>query len=183
MGESVPFSADSGSPVSAIRTYDIFNKNGWVRSLYFLAAWFLVGAGSVYLVAGIGTGHLWRHLVPCGGELTPGLLWRDVMNHLHRRIRAATGGPQYGLLQKCAYCTVIFIALPLEVLTGLTMSPAITAAYPFLLGVFGGLLLSACSKKLPPTYGNILRMGDVLTYSAHRTLLPGQSLDHRSLNN
>jgi DMSO/TMAO reductase YedYZ molybdopterin-dependent catalytic subunit len=40
----------------------------------------------------------------------------------------------------------------------------------------GGLLLSGCSKKLPPTYGNILRMGDTLTYAAHRVLLPGQSL-------
>jgi DMSO/TMAO reductase YedYZ molybdopterin-dependent catalytic subunit len=40
----------------------------------------------------------------------------------------------------------------------------------------GGLLLSGCSKKLPPTYGNILRMGDTLTYAAHRALLPGQSL-------
>lgn len=40
----------------------------------------------------------------------------------------------------------------------------------------GGLLLSGCSKELPPTYGNILRMGDVLTYAAQRTLLPGQSL-------
>ncbi|MBZ5859589.1 molybdopterin-dependent oxidoreductase [Flavihumibacter profundi] len=40
----------------------------------------------------------------------------------------------------------------------------------------GGLLLPGCSKKLPPTYGNILRMGDVLTYVVHRTLLPGQSM-------
>jgi DMSO/TMAO reductase YedYZ molybdopterin-dependent catalytic subunit len=41
----------------------------------------------------------------------------------------------------------------------------------------GGLLLSGCFKKpLPPTYGNILRMGDVFTYFAQRTLLPGQSL-------
>jgi len=40
----------------------------------------------------------------------------------------------------------------------------------------GGLLLPGCSKKLPPTYGNILRMGDALTYMAHRTLLPGQSM-------
>lgn len=39
-----------------------------------------------------------------------------------------------------------------------------------------GLLLPGCSKKLPPTYGNILRMGDALTYIAHRALLPGQSL-------
>ena len=40
----------------------------------------------------------------------------------------------------------------------------------------GGLLLPGCSEKLPPTYGNILRMGDALTYAAHRMLLPGQSL-------
>ena len=40
----------------------------------------------------------------------------------------------------------------------------------------GGLLLSGCSKELPPTYGNLLRMGDLLTYSAQRALLPGQSL-------
>ncbi|MCP4192654.1 MAG: molybdopterin-dependent oxidoreductase [Planctomycetaceae bacterium] len=40
----------------------------------------------------------------------------------------------------------------------------------------GGLYLPGCSKELPPTYGNILRMGDNLTYAAHRTLLPGQSL-------
>jgi len=44
------------------------------------------------------------------------------------------------------------------------------------LASLGGLLLPGCSKKLPPTYGNILRMGDALTYMAHRTLLPGQSL-------
>jgi len=46
----------------------------------------------------------------------------------------------------------------------------------FALSSLAGLLLPGCGKKLPPTYGNILRMGDVLTYVAHRTLLPGQSL-------
>jgi DMSO/TMAO reductase YedYZ molybdopterin-dependent catalytic subunit len=40
----------------------------------------------------------------------------------------------------------------------------------------GALLLPGCSKPVPPTYGNILRMGDALTYVAHRALLPGQSL-------
>jgi len=41
----------------------------------------------------------------------------------------------------------------------------------------GGLLISGCSSKpSPPTYGNILRMGDAFTYKAHRALLPGQSL-------
>ncbi len=40
----------------------------------------------------------------------------------------------------------------------------------------GGILLTGCVKKAPPSYGNILRMGDALTYAAHRALLPGQSL-------
>jgi DMSO/TMAO reductase YedYZ molybdopterin-dependent catalytic subunit len=44
------------------------------------------------------------------------------------------------------------------------------------LSALGGLILPGCSKKVPPTYGNILRMGDNLTYLAHRTLLPGQSM-------
>ena len=41
----------------------------------------------------------------------------------------------------------------------------------------GGLLLAGCSSsELPPTYGNVLRMGDLLTYRAFRMLLPAQSL-------
>lgn len=38
------------------------------------------------------------------------------------------------------------------------------------------LMLPGCSQPTPPTYRNILRMGDNLTYVAHRTLLPGESL-------
>ena len=40
----------------------------------------------------------------------------------------------------------------------------------------GGLLIARSPKDLPPTYGNLLRMGDTLTYAVHRTLVPGQSL-------
>ena len=71
--KSVPFFQDAASPVSASRTYEIFNKNGWGRSLHFLAAWFLVVPGAVYLLAGIFTGHFRRHVVPRAGELTPRL--------------------------------------------------------------------------------------------------------------
>ena len=39
-----------------------------------------------------------------------------------------------------------------------------------------GMMLAGCTETVPPTYGNLLRMGDVLTYKAHRLLLPGQSL-------
>jgi thiosulfate reductase cytochrome b subunit len=41
-------------------------------------------------------------------------------------------------LQKLSYAIVVLIALPLMLLTGLAMSPAITAAHPGLLDLFGG---------------------------------------------
>jgi DMSO/TMAO reductase YedYZ molybdopterin-dependent catalytic subunit len=39
-----------------------------------------------------------------------------------------------------------------------------------------GIVLAGCAPTDPPTYGNVLRMGDLLTYKAHRLLLPRQSL-------
>jgi thiosulfate reductase cytochrome b subunit len=124
--------------VSAVRTYDIFNQNGWGRSLHFLAAWFLSATGLVYYIAGFASGHLWRHLVPRLRELAPRLLCQDFLRHLRLPMPPAPGGPPYGLLQKLTYAGVVFVLLPLMVLTGLTMSPAVTAAYPVLLDLFGG---------------------------------------------
>lgn len=40
----------------------------------------------------------------------------------------------------------------------------------------GGLILARSPEHLPPTYGNLLRMGDTFTYAAHRGLLPPDSL-------
>src|SRR4026208_1455148 len=62
--DTTPFFREAGSPVSASRTFEIFNKNGWGRSLHFLMAWFLVLTGTVYLLAGVFTGHFRRHMVP-----------------------------------------------------------------------------------------------------------------------
>ena len=136
--KSTAFFDAAGSPVSASRTYDIFNKNGWGRSLHFLSAWFLVLTGLVYLLAGFFTGHFRKHLWPTANEFSPQFFWRDWISHFRMRFPAATKGPQYGLLQKTTYSIVIFFLLPVTVLTGLTMSPAITAAYPFLLKIFFG---------------------------------------------
>jgi hypothetical protein len=44
------------------------------------------------------------------------------------------------------------------------------------LASLGGLVLTRFPRDLPPTYGNLLRMGDTVTYAAHRALLPRQSL-------
>lgn len=44
------------------------------------------------------------------------------------------------------------------------------------LASLGGLVFARYPDDLPPTYGNLLRAGDTLTYAAHRALLPRQSL-------
>jgi thiosulfate reductase cytochrome b subunit len=134
----MPFFAGAAEPVSASRTFEIFNQNGWARSLHFLSAWFLLGAGAVYLWVGTLDGHFRSHVWPKAKELAPRLVWRDVVNHLRFRIPTASGGPSYGLLQKFSYSLIVFVVTPLMVLTGLTMSPAVTATFPFLLSAFGG---------------------------------------------
>ena len=131
------FFTTAGSPVSASRTYEIFNQNGWGRSLHFLAAWLLVLTGIWYLLAGIFSGHFKRHLSPRVKELSAGLFRNDFISHF-RKIPVAANGQHYGLLQKYTYMTVIFVLLPLTAMTGFSMSPAITAAYPFLLKMFAG---------------------------------------------
>ena len=44
------------------------------------------------------------------------------------------------------------------------------------LAATGGVLLAGCSESQPPTYGNVLRMADNLTYRAQRLLLPRNTL-------
>ena len=135
---ATPFFENAAGPISASRTYDIFNQNGWGRSLHFLAAWCLVLPGAMYLFTGLFSGHFRSHLWPRRNELTPRLFWHEIVDHVRLRIPPADGSPHYGLLQKCAYSAVVFVAAPLILLTGLTMSPAITAAFPLLLTLFGG---------------------------------------------
>lgn len=136
--KSVPLTDVAAGPVSASRTYDIFNQNGWGRSLHFLSAWFLALPGLVYLILGIFSGHFRKNLWPGLKEFSPKLFWQDIVNHIRLKIPSATNGPHYGLLQKFTYLVVIFFLMPLIVMTGLTMSPAITASYPFLLKIFFG---------------------------------------------
>jgi thiosulfate reductase cytochrome b subunit len=133
--KQITFKHLTGSQVSAVRTSDIFNENGWGRSTHFLAAWFLVITGLVYFITGFFSGHFRNNLSPRRGELSIKLLWHDFIGHFRKQMYA---GGKYGLLQKVTYLWVIFFLFPVVILTGLTMSPAITASYPFLLKMFFG---------------------------------------------
>lgn len=133
---TTPFFDSAGSPVSSSRTYDIFNYNGWGRSLHFLSGWFLVVTGLIYLITGFASGHFRRYLHL--RQFTPGAIWQDIRSHLRKQIKPPSGGPDYGILQRLSYLAVIFLLFPIIILSGMTMSPAITAAHPWLLTLFLG---------------------------------------------
>ena len=130
--------ADTPGVISANRTYQIFNENSWGRSLHFLAAWGLVIAGLFYLIEGLTGGHIRAHLWPKARDLQADHVRQTIADHARLRIPPATGGPDYNVLQKLAYSVVVLVALPITVLSGLAMSPAIGAAVPLLPQLFGG---------------------------------------------
>jgi thiosulfate reductase cytochrome b subunit len=104
------------------------------RRWHFFFAWLLVLNGAVYVANLFARRHL-RDFVPSARELReiPASVWE------HVRLRFPTGDKalHYNVLQKLAYLSVI-IVLPILILAGLTMSPAIDAAFPWLLSLFGG---------------------------------------------
>jgi len=58
--------------------------------------------------------------------------------HTHAKFRFDHEGRGYNVLQKLSYLIVILVLLPLMLGTGLTMSPGMDAAFPWLLDMFGG---------------------------------------------
>ncbi len=102
------------------------------RVIHFFFAWVLVGTLTLWLVASALNGHL-RHLIPTFADLRA--LPRDLADHARLRFHHTA---RYNVLQKLAYASVLFVALPLMILTGLSMSPGFNAAAPWLLDLFQG---------------------------------------------
>jgi thiosulfate reductase cytochrome b subunit len=103
------------------------------RVVHFFFAWVLVATLLTWLIAGIVNGHIRRDLAPTSKDIAN--LPRDVADHARFRFHHTR---DYNVLQKFAYCGVLFVLLPLMILTGLTMSPGMDAAWPWLLEIFGG---------------------------------------------
>ena len=100
--------------------------------------WLLMAAIVGYLVWSLVSGHIKRYLAPKAAELKPSHLWHDIVEHAKLRFPTGIAALRYNILQKLAYGSVLFVLLPGIILTGLTMSPGMNAALPWLLDVFGG---------------------------------------------
>jgi Ni/Fe-hydrogenase b-type cytochrome subunit len=99
----------------------------WVLAIGALAYW-------IYLLAGKGR----RRLFPRRAELKPGHVWGEVKDHARLRFPTGAKALDYNVLQKVSYVGVIFVILPVVILTGLAMSPGMNAAWGWLIDIFGG---------------------------------------------
>lgn len=115
-------------------TYDLAGARRW----HLAFAWLFVTGILVFLVTGALNRHLWRDLVPRRNELAPAHIWADIRDHARFKFPSGEAALRYSLLQKLSYALVVFLLLPLMILSGLAMSPAMDAAWPWLLDLFGG---------------------------------------------
>src|SRR5262245_18088253 len=106
------------------------------RQWHLFFAWVFVINGLIFTVYALMSRHLTRDLAPTGKDL--GEIGKAVKDHLRLRHPKGDEARRYNVLQKLAYLGVIFVLAPLIVLTGLTMSPTIDTAFPWLLTIFGG---------------------------------------------
>lgn len=108
------------------------------RDWHFLFAWLFAINGTIYLLFGLISGHFRRDLAPTSDQLRPRHILSDIWDHVRLRRARGEAAKRYNVLQKFTYLTVVFLLLPAMVLSGLTMSPAITSLVPFLFDLFGG---------------------------------------------
>jgi thiosulfate reductase cytochrome b subunit len=106
------------------------------RRWHFFFAWLLVLDGLIYLVYSIVSGHVWRDLIPSARQLRH--IGSSILDHLFLRFPGGDDASQYNVLQRLSYLAILFIVAPLLILTGLTMSPGLNAAFPFMTEVLGG---------------------------------------------
>jgi thiosulfate reductase cytochrome b subunit len=114
--------------------YDLQAARRW----HFTFAWILAVGLTLYMIRSLWNGHVRHDLHIRKPEWSPRHIWYDIKQHARLHFPTGAEAKNYNILQKISYIGVIFILLPLLIFTGLTMSPAMNAAWPWLLDVFGG---------------------------------------------
>lgn len=114
--------------------YDLAGARRW----HLAFAWLLVVSYVGFLIVIFVNGHLRHHLAPRMDELRPRHLAHEIREHARLRFPTGKAALRYNTLQKISYLAVLAIFLPLMIISGLAMSPAMDAAWPWLLDLFGG---------------------------------------------
>lgn len=98
---------------------------GMARHWHFLSVLFWVGNGFLYVTLLFGTGQ-WRRLLPNSWQVVPDA-WAYFVHYITFHLPPEPDTfSHYNALQQLSYFAVVFILAPLAILTGLSMSPALT---------------------------------------------------------
>ncbi len=114
--------------------YDLSLARRW----HLAFAWALVLPGLAYWLWSFAFGHARRDLWPTRGQIGPAHVWADIKDHARLRFPTGLDALTYNILQKLSYLGIIFVVLPLLVLSGLALSPGMDAAWPWLPVAMGG---------------------------------------------
>ena len=91
-----------------------------------------------YMIWGIANRHFRRDLTLRRRELGPAHLWADVRAHWNFRFHDPARPRDYNVFQKLSYIGILFVLLPLAILTGIALSPGMNAGWPWVLDLLGG---------------------------------------------
>lgn len=92
--------------------------------------------GLVYVILLFATG-LWRRIIPTSWDVIPES-FETLKVYLSLEVPGIEHFTPYDSLQMLGYTFVIFILAPFMILTGIAMSPAIRARFPWYVKMFGG---------------------------------------------
>ena len=106
------------------------------RDWHIVFAWIFALGLLIFMTASLVNRHFRRDLVTSPKDWKLSTIMADVREHLKFNFHRA--GSKFNFLQKASYGVVIFILLPLMIVTGMAMSPGMDAAWPFLTEMFGG---------------------------------------------
>ena len=115
-------------------TYNLALARRWHLTFALILAFALL----IFMIVSLINRHFQRDLRIRAREVAPRHLWADIRAHLAFRFHDPDRPGAFNILQKISYAATIFVLLPVIILTGLTMSPAMDAAWPWLLDIFGG---------------------------------------------
>jgi len=147
------------------------------RRWHLFFAWVFVLNGLLFGLYSLLSRHLLRDLFPWWKDLRR--IGRAVLDHLLFRHPTGEGATHYNVLQKIAYTGVVFGLGPLIVMTGLTMSPQMDAAFPGLLSLFGGrqsartIHFVACFAFIGYTFIHLLMVAVTGLWNNLRSILGG----------
>ncbi|MBN8809184.1 MAG: cytochrome b/b6 domain-containing protein [Sphingomonas sp.] len=116
------------------RNYNLALSRRWHLTFALVLGFALLA----FMVASLINRHFQRDLRVRAKEVAPRHLIADAAAHARFDFLNPDDPARYNTLQKLSYVGVIFLILPLMILTGLALSPGMDAAWPWLLELFGG---------------------------------------------